>query len=182
VPEFSRSFNISVMNHYHLVFFIIASSIACLPIKSAALSQNCNPIGIDSSQLRRAEFGREFTIKPGEIVGIFGVLRPQARESGQRGWILLSIDKYRDAPQPDKRIYQITIYNSKKGCQSDPNNVLISRFADYTLNPRSMSAKFERPGLRSYSRRIGIEGIVLELLDLTENGEAKVKLENKQDK
>jgi hypothetical protein len=165
------------MNYYHLVFLVIASSIACLPIESAALSQNCNPIGIDSSQLRRAEFGREFTLKPGEIVGIFGVLKPQARESGQWGWLLLSLDKFRDAPQPDKKIYKITISNSRQVCQSNPNNILISRFAGYTLNPRSMSDRFEREGLRYYIQKIGIDrSITLELLDLTASGEAKIKL------
>lgn len=187
MPEFSRSFNISAMNHYHLVFLVIASSIACLPIESAALLQNCNPIGIDRSQLRKAEFGREFTLKPGEMVRIFGRLKPQARGSGQWGWILLSIDKFRDAPQPDKRIYQITIYNSKKGCQSDPDNVLISRFADYnllipefnlyTLNPRSILTDLgvEREGVRNYRGSIGT-GLTLELLDLTASGEAKIKI------
>lgn len=68
LTAFSRSFNISAMNHYHLVFLVIASSIACLPIESAALSQNCNPIGIDRSQVSRKELGREFTLKPGEMV------------------------------------------------------------------------------------------------------------------
>lgn len=181
-----REIAIASMNYY-LVFLVIASSIACLPIESAALSQNCNPIGIDQSQLRRAEFGREFTLKPGEMVGIFGVLKPQARGAGQWGWIVFSIDKFRDAPQPDKRIYQITIYNSKKGCQNNPNNVLISRFADYnllipefnlyTLNPRSILADrfIEREGLRNYRESIGI-GLTLELLDLTASGEAKIKI------
>ena len=99
--------------------------------------------------------------------------------------IVLSIHDYKVNENKDKSIYEIKIKYIEeypKCYVIESTNVYISRFGDYTLNPQSMSAKFERPGLRSYRGYIGIEGIVLELLDLTENGEAKVRLENKQDK
>jgi hypothetical protein len=166
------------INYYHLFFLVIASSIACLPIESNALSQNCNPIGSDLSQLSRAEMKREFTLKPGKMVEV-----PTVVQRGLLRSLVLSIEKFRDAPQPDKQVYQIKINHleASPNCrQIDRQNVWISRFADYTLNPRSVVERFPRinkNSRRTYTQKIRTDGIItLELLDLTASGEAKIKL------
>jgi hypothetical protein len=166
------------INYYHLFFLVIASSIACLPIESNALSQNCNPIGSDLSQLSRAEMEQEFTLKPGKMVEV-----PTVVQRGLLRSLVLSIEKFRDAPQPDKQVYQIKINHLEESPQCrqiDRYTVLISRFGDYTLNPRSVVEKFPRineNSRRTYTQKIRTDGIItLELLDLTASGEAKIKL------
>ena len=166
------------INYYHLFFLVIASSIACLPIEATALSQNCNPIGSDLSQLSRAEMEREFTLKPGKMVEV-----PTVVQRGLTRSLVLSIEKFSDAPQPDQQVYKIKINHleASPNCpQIDSENVLISIFGDYTLNPRSVVERFPRRNKhspRTYTQKIRTDGIIrLELLDLTATGEAKIKL------
>jgi hypothetical protein len=166
------------INYYHLFFLVIASSIACLPIEATALSQNCNPIGSNLSQLSSSEIGREFTLKPGKMVEV-----PTVVQRGLTRSLVLSIEKFSDAPQLDKQVYQININHLEaypKCTQVEHQTVVISRFGDYTLNPRSVVEKFPRinkNSRRTYTQKIRTDGIItLELLDLTASGEAKIKL------
>jgi hypothetical protein len=181
-----------------LLTLAIVNSILFAPIESKAVSPFCNPIKNELNSLKLSNINRfkikdSFTLKSGEYVEVF-----IHRYRGLARSLILSIHNYKTHKDKDKNIYEIKIkyvedhpkcYVIQSAVKDYPKcyviqsaNVYISRFGAYTLNPRSMSDKFERPGLRSYLQHIGIEGIVLELLDLTENGEAKVRLENIQNK
>lgn len=164
-----------------LLILASVNSILFSPIESKAVSPFCNPTG-DKPKYLGLLFEKKdsFILKSGESVELFTRIQRGLVRS-----IVLSIHDYKVNENKDKNIYEIKIKYIEeypKCYVIESTNVYISRFGDYTLNPQSMSAKFERPGLRGYRGYIGIEGIVLELLDLTENGVAKVRLENKQDK
>ena len=164
-----------------LLILASVNSLLLSPIESKAVSPFCNPTGDKPKDLGSLfEKKDSFILKSGKSVELFTRIQRGLVRS-----IVLSIHDYKIHENKDKNIYQIRIKYVEeypKCYVIESTEVNISRFADYTLNPRSMSHKFERPGLRGYRGYIGIEGIVLELLDLTENGEAKVRLENIQDK
>ncbi len=168
-----------------LSILAIVNLILFSPIESKAVSPFCNPIKnelnlLNFSNINRFKITDSFTLKPGEHVVVF---THRSRELVRS--LVLSMHDYKAHEDKDKKIYKIKIKYIEeypKCYVIESANVYISRFAAYTVNPRSMSDKFERPGLRSYNQHIGIEAIVLELVDLTENGEARVRLENIQNK
>ncbi len=159
-----------------LLILAIVNATVLFSVESQAVSLYCNPAEIKSNRIKQVKIKDSFILKSGESVEVL-----IQKKRGLVRSLILSVNDYRTHENKDKILYQLEIKHIEKYPKCyviKSTSVFISRSADYTFNPLSRSDKFERSGgYLGYIKEV--EGILLELLDLTKNGEAKVRVKNR---